>query len=398
MNKTKLTTFAFMTFGAMLFAQDNLVNSLKNNQSENADFKFTIIKENGATSVKDQGSSGTCWSYSGNSFIESEMIRMGKKPVDIAEIFTARNVYYDKAKLYVLNSGGISWGEGGALHDVINMYRKYGAVPQDVYTGLLHGNTRNNFAEMSEVLKSMLDAYVKNPGKKLSPNWMKNVDAMLDAYLGKVPETFMYNGKKYTPKSFANEVIGINPEDYVELTSYKDYEYYKPFVVPVPDNWSHDRLWNVPMEDLTTIIDYAVKNGFTVGWATDVSEPYFSYKNGVAYVPDIDLNNINAATKAELFKGPKPDKKITEEMRQQGLNDLTTTDDHGMQITGLAKDQTGKEYYIVKNSWGTSNDYQGYLYVTRPFVQFKSTAILVHKDGIPKEILKKLKPSTSIGL
>ena len=398
MNKTKVSLLALLSFGSMLFSQDNLVNSLKNNQSENADFRFTIIKENGVTPVKDQGSSGTCWSYSGNSFIESEMIRMGKKPVDIAEIFTARNVYKDKAKLYVLNSGGIAWGEGGALHDVMNMYRKYGAVPQEAYTGLLHGSTRNNFSEMSEVLKSVLDAYVKNPGKKLSPTWLSNVDMILDSYLGKVPETFTYNGKKYTPKSFANEVIGINPDDYVELTSYKDYDYYKPFVVPVPDNWSHDRLWNVPMEDLTTIIDYAVKNGYTVGWATDVSEPYFSYKNGVAYVPDIDLNNINAATKAELFKGPKPDKKITEDMRQEAINNLTTTDDHGMQITGLAKDQTGKEYYIVKNSWGTSNDYEGYLYVTKPFVQFKSTAILVHKDGIPKDILKKLKPSTSLSL
>lgn len=398
MNKTKVSLLALLSFGSMLFSQDNLVNSLKNNQSENADFRFTIIKENGVTPVKDQGSSGTCWSYSGNSFIESEMIRMGKKPVDIAEIFTARNVYKDKAKLYVLNSGGIAWGEGGALHDVMNMYRKYGAVPQEAYTGLLHGSTRNNFSEMSEVLKSVLDAYVKNPGKKLSPTWLSNVDMILDSYLGKVPETFTYNGKKYTPKSFANEVIGINPDDYVELTSYKDYDYYKPFVVPVPDNWSHDRLWNVPMEDLTTIIDYAVKNGYTVGWATDVSEPYFSYKNGVAYVPDIDLNNINAATKAELFKGPRPDKKITEDMRQEAINNLTTTDDHGMQITGLAKDQTGKEYYIVKNSWGTSNDYEGYLYVTKPFVQFKSTAILVHKDGIPKDILKKLKPSTSLSL
>ncbi len=397
MNKTKLTLVALLSLGSMLFAQDNLVNSLKNNQSENPDFQFTIIKENGVTSVKDQGSSGTCWSYSGNSFLESEMIRMGKKPVDLAEIFTARNAYHDKAKLYVLNDGtGISWGEGGALHDVINMYRKYGAVPQEAYTGLKDGKTRNNFSEMTAVLKSVLDAYVKNPAKKLSPNWMDNVDMILDSYLGQYPSSFTYNGKKYTPQSFAKEVVGINPDDYVELTSYKDYPYYKPFVVPVPDNWSHDRLWNIPMEELTTIIDYAVKNGYTVGWATDVSEPYFSYKNGVAYVPDIDLNNINTATKAELFKGPKPDKKITEDMRQLGLNDLTTTDDHGMQITGLAKDQTGKEYYVVKNSWGTTNDYDGYLYVTKPYVQFKSTAILVHKNGIPKDILKKLKPSTSL--
>ena len=398
MNKAKFSLIA-LSFGACLFAQDNLVNSLKNNHSENPDFKFTIIKENGATSVKDQGSSGTCWSYSGNSFLESEMIRMGKQPIDLAEIFTARMSYHDKAKLYVLNNGtGITWGEGGALHDVINMFRKYGIVPQETYTGLVNGQTRNNFAEMSEVIKEMLNVYAKNPSKKLSANWLDNIDSMLDAYLGKIPETFTYNNKKYTPKTFAKEVVGINPDDYVEISSYKDYPYYKPFVLPVPDNWSHDRVWNVPMEELTTIIDYAIKNGYTVGWATDVSEPYFSYKNGIAYVPNINLNNIDAETKANLFNGPKPDKVITEDMRQDALNNLTTTDDHGMQITGLAKDQTGKEYYIVKNSWGSTNDYKGYLYATKPYVQFKSTAILVHKDGIPKDILKKLKVSNSPSL
>lgn len=398
MNKVKFSLIA-LSFGASLFAQDNLVNSLKNNHSENPDFKFTIIKENGATSVKDQGSSGTCWSYSGNSFLESEMIRMGKQPIDLAEIFTARMSYHDKAKLYVLNNGtGITWGEGGALHDVINMFRKYGIVPQETYTGLVNGQTRNNFAEMSEVIKEMLNVYAKNPSKKLSANWLDNIDSMLDAYLGKIPETFTYNNKKYTPKTFAKEVVGINPDDYVEISSYKDYPYYKPFVLPVPDNWSHDRVWNVPMEELTTIIDYAIKNGYTVGWATDVSEPYFSYKNGIAYVPNINLNNIDAETKANLFNGPKPDKVITEDMRQDALNNLTTTDDHGMQITGLAKDQTGKEYYIVKNSWGSTNDYKGYLYATKTYVQFKSTAILVHKDGIPKDILKKLKVSNSPSL
>ena len=398
MNKVKFSLIA-LSFGACLFAQDNLVNSLKNNHSENPDFKFTIIKENGATSVKDQGSSGTCWSYSGNSFLESEMIRMGKQPIDLAEIFTARMSYHDKAKLYVLNNGtGITWGEGGSLHDVINMFRKYGIVPQETYTGLVNGQTRNNFAEMSEVIKEMLNVYAKNPSKKLSANWLDNIDSMLDAYLGKIPETFTYNNKKYTPKTFAKEVVGINPDDYVEISSYKDYPYYKPFVLPVPDNWSHDRVWNVPMEELTTIIDYAIKNGYTVGWATDVSEPYFSYKNGIAYVPNINLNNIDAETKANLFNGPKPDKVITEDMRQDALNNLTTTDDHGMQITGLAKDQTGKEYYIVKNSWGSTNDYKGYLYATKPYVQFKSTAILVHKDGIPKDILKKLKVNNSPSL
>jgi bleomycin hydrolase len=387
-----------LSLGSVTFAQDNLVNSLKNNASENPDFKFTIIKEIGNTTVKDQGSSGTCWSYSGNSFIESEMIKNGKQPVDIAEIFTARNVYHDKAKRYVLFGGAISWGDGGELHDVINMYKKYGAVPQEVYTGLQFGQSRNNFTEMQAVVKNMLDTYVKNPAKKLSPNWLTNIDNVMDSYLGTYPKEFSYKGKKYTPQSFAKEVVGINPDDYVEITSYKDYPYYEKFVTPIPDNWSHDMMWNVPMTDLTKIIDYAIDKGYTVGWATDVSEPYFSYKNGVAYVPDINLDDIDAKTKAELFKGPKPDKKITEEMRQEGLNDLSTTDDHGMHIVGLAKDQTGKEYYIVKNSWGVTNDYKGYLYVSKPYIQFKSTGILLNKNAIPKDILSKLKPTTNIGL
>ncbi|MBS1572447.1 MAG: aminopeptidase [Bacteroidetes bacterium] len=398
MNKRKILLLTMLSLSSVTFAQDNLVNSLKNNASENPDFKFTIIKEIGNTTVKDQGSSGTCWSYSGNSFIESEMIKNGKQPVDIAEIFTARNVYHDKAKRYVLFGGAISWGDGGELHDVINMYKKYGAVPQEVYTGLQFGQSRNNFTEMQAVVKNMLDTYVKNPAKKLSPNWLTNIDNVMDSYLGTYPKEFSYKGKKYTPQSFAKEVVGINPDDYVEITSYKDYPYYEKFVTPIPDNWSHDMMWNVPMTDLTKIIDYAIDKGYTVGWATDVSEPYFSYKNGVAYVPDINLDDIDAKTKAELFKGPKPDKKITEEMRQEGLNDLSTTDDHGMHIVGLAKDQTGKEYYIVKNSWGVTNDYKGYLYVSKPYIQFKSTGILLNKNAIPKDILSKLKPTTNIGL
>lgn len=394
----KIAVLALMAAGFLASAQDDLINSLKNNKSDNANFKFTIIKELGNTSIKNQGSSGTCWSYSGNSFLESEMIRLGKKPVDLAEIFTARNSYHDKAKLYVLNDGAINWGDGGELHDVINMYKKYGAIPQEAYTGLVNGKTANNFKDMQAEIEPLIKQYAKNETKKLPDNWLKSVDDILDKNLGVVPSEFTYEGKKYTPKSFAKEVVGIKPEDYVEISSYKDYPYYQKFVVPIPDNWSHDEDWNVPMNDLTKIIDNAIAKGFTVGWATDVSEPYFSYKNGVAYVPDMDLNNLDASAKATIFSGPRPDKTITEDMRQEALNNLTTTDDHGMQIVGLAKDQTGKQYYIVKNSWGVTNDYKGYLFVSKPYVLYKTTAILLHKDGIPKDIVSKLKPKTTIGL
>ncbi|MDR3272570.1 MAG: aminopeptidase [Flavobacteriaceae bacterium] len=393
MNKIIITILTLFSVSSV-FAQDDLINKIKGNKSDNANFHFTIIKQLDNTSIKNQGSSGTCWDYSGSSFIESEVYKKSGKILDIAEIYTARKTYEDKAKLYVLLSGALNYGDGGELHDVLNMYRKYGAIPQEVYTGLLNGAVINYFDTMQTELKAQLDSIVKvsvsNPPIDL--NWMKKFSATLDKYLGAVPETFVYEGKTYTPQTFAKEVINLNIDDYIEISSYKDYPYYTQFVVPIPDNWSADRVYNVPMKDLTEIIDNALAKGYTVGWATDVSEPYFSWKNGVAYVPDLDLYHLTAEQKATLFDAPKPDKTITEDMRQQALNDLTTTDDHGMHIVGLAKDQTGKEYYAVKNSWGVSNDFQGYLYVTKPYVQYKTTAIIVNKAALPTSIKKNLKP------
>ncbi len=386
----KLIVSAMMLFIASgAFAQDDLINKIKDNKSDKTNFHFTIIKQLDNTSVKDQGSSGTCWSYSGNSFLESEVYKKHKKVIDIAEIYAARKTYEDKAQLYVLMDGAINYGDGGELHDVINMYRKYGTVPQEAYTGLINGAVRNNFNTMQDKLKSIIDS-VKTQKAPVNINWTKTFSQTLDKYIGAVPQSFTYKGKTYTPQTFAKEVMDLDPNDYIELSSYKDYPYYSEFFLPLPDNWSGDHAYNVPMQDLTDIIDYALKEGYTVGWATDVSEPYFSWKNGVAYVPDLDIYNITAEQKANLFTSPKPDKKITEQMRQDAINNKTTTDDHGMHIVGLAKDQTGKEYYIVKNSWGISNDFQGYLYVTKPYVQLKSTAILLNKDGIPKDIRKKL--------
>jgi len=208
--------------------------------------------------------------------------------------------------------------------------------------------------------------------------------------LGKVPSTFKYNGKDYNPQTFAKEVIGINPDDYVEFSSYKDTPYYQKMVLPVPDNWSYDQLYNVPMKELTDIIDNALAKGYTVAWSSDVSEPYFSWRNGVAQVPNLDLYNITDDQRKTIFDGPIKEKDITEDLRLEGLYSLYTTDDHAMQIVGLVKDQNGKEYYKVKNSWGESNDYKGYLYVTKAFVQLKSTGILLNKGGIPKNIKSKL--------
>ncbi|GGH81040.1 bleomycin hydrolase [Filimonas zeae] len=392
MNKKYAVLLAMLPFGSLL-AQDNLVNSLNANKSDASKEKFTFtpLINIETTSIKNQGSSGTCWSYSGNSFLETEMIRKGKTPVDIAEIYTARCVYIEKAKNYVRMHGAVSWGDGGELHDVVNMYAKYGALPQSVYNGLNYGTTVNKFSEMQDVLKAMLDGVIKNSNGQLTPNWLKAFTAALDAYLGTVPEKFEYNGKTYTPQTFAKEVVGLNAADYIEMTSLNDQPYYQKVFLPVQDNWSFDYAYNVQMDDMTAIIDNALKNGYSVGWATDVSEKYFSWKNGVAFVPEKDFANMTDAEKADMFNGPKPERAITAEMRQTAFDNYATTDDHGMQIVGLAKDQTGREYYIVKNSWGESNDYKGYLYVTKNYVKFKTTGLLVNKEGISKDLRSKMK-------
>lgn len=371
-------------------AQDDLMNKVKANQSANSKdhFTFTDVINLENTSVKDQGSSGTCWSYSGNSFIESEMIRMGKKPVELAQIFTARNAYIEKGKMYVKMHGAVTLGEGGAFHDVMNMYKKYGTVPRSVYTGLQEGQTRNNFSEMSKMSESVLASVIKND--KLSENWLKAYTSVIDTYLGEAPTEFMYEGKKYTPKTFANQVVGVKAEDYVEISSLKEYPYYTKFTLLVPDNWSFDQVYNVKMDELVETVDNALKNGYTVAWAGDVSEKGFSWKNGVAFVPEIDFAQMTTEQKAEMFNGPKAEKKVTEDDRQKAFDNYETTDDHGMHITGIAKDQNGKEYYIVKNSWGLSNDYKGYLYMTKEFMKYKATAIMVHKNAVPKTIAKKL--------
>jgi bleomycin hydrolase len=308
----------------------------------------------------------------------------------LSQIFSARNVYVDKGENYVRMHGAISLGDGGALHDVINMYKKYGTVPREVYTGLNYGTDKNKFGEMGALIESVLAAVVKNPNGELTPNWKKAYAAVIDSYLGKVPDNFNYKGKNYTPQTFAKEVVGINPDEYVEMSSFTTSPYYQKTTMMVPDNWSLDQVYNVKVNDMTDVIDNALKKGYTVAWATDVSEKSFSWKNGVAYVATKKFDDMTAEEKADMFNGPKAEPEITPEMRQTAFDNYTTTDDHGMHIIGLAKDQTGKEYYIVKNSWGETNDYKGFLFVTKNFVKYKTTALLVNKGGIPAEIAKKL--------
>lgn len=388
-SKSILLTAALFT-ASHSFAQDNLINALKGNASDNSKegFRFTEVINLANTSIKDQGSSGTCWSYSGNSFLESEMIRMGKEPVDISQIFTARNTYIEKAKNFVRLHGQQAQGDGGQLHDVLTIFRKYGAVPYEAYTGLPEGQTRNNFGEMAPILQSITETVAKS--KKPSSNWLTSFTAAMDSYLGEVPESFQYKGKTYTPRTFADQVIGINPDDYVGISSFDEHAYYKPFVLLIPDNWSFESFYNVKINDLTTIIDQALEKGYTVAWATDVSEKNFSWKNGIAYVPEKPIDQMNQEELANLFNGPKPEAKITAEQRQEAFDNYSTTDDHGMHIVGMVKDQNGKEYYIVKNSWGATNDYKGYMYATKEFVRYKTISLLLHKKALSKEMNKQL--------
>ena len=374
-----------------IFAQDDLIKKVSANGSLNSKFIFTEVIDLDRTSVKAQGSAGTCWSYSGNSFIESEMIRNGKKPVDIAEIFTARQVYLGKARNYILLNGTANLGDGAELHDVMNILRKNGAMPQSAYNLEDYGKGNVKSGEMQKKVKEILDNYLKNPKNKTA-SWVKDINDYMDSQLGKIPDNFDFQGKIYTPQTFAKEVIGIDANDYVEISNYKDNPYYEKMVQPVTDNWSSDQLYNVPMNEMTNAVDFALSKGYTIGWATDVSEPFFSWKNGVAHVPNVeDLYEISDDLKKSIFDGPLKEKEITEDLRLEGLYTLNTTDDHGMHIVGKAKDQNGKEYYKVKNSWGETNDYKGYLYVTKAYVQLKTTALMLNKNSLNKDLRSKLK-------
>ena len=397
MTKKILSVLVLMGAG-QLFAQDNLINALANNQGKDVQKYYQIkpIFALGVTDVKDQGHSGTCWSYTGASFLESEMMKKKKQPVDLSEIYTARKVYLEKAINYLRMHGALTWGDGGELHDIINIYRKYGAVPQSIYTGLINGATVNNFNEMQKDLEGYLKGIVES--EKVPADWKQVFEQKMDTYLGAVPKTFLYNGKMYDPKSFAKEVVGLEDEKYIEMLSVEHKPKYQNTLMAVPDNWSYDYAFNVNMEDLIRTIDYALKKGYTVGWEADVSEKFFSWQNGLAIVPEKDFESLSPAEQENYYHTYWKEKTITPQLRQEAFDNYQTLDDHSMHIVGLAKDQTGKEYYIVKNSWGTENDNKGYLYASKDYVRYKTIAILVNQKGAPKDLVKKFKkaPYTSL--
>ncbi len=394
-----LTSLIIILFSVSLFAQDK-----KDTTEQVEGYKFTTIVDLPATSVKNQYRSGTCWSFSTISFLESEMLRLGRDSVDLSEMYAVRLCYSDKAIKYVRLHGALNFGGGGAFHDVTYVLKKYGMVPESAYKGLDYGQDNHVHGELDEVLKDYVEGVVKNRNRELSTAWHSGFDGILDAYFGKLPEEFEVDGKKYTPQTYAKEVVGLNPDDYVEITSYTHHPFYSTFAIEIPDNWMWDDVYNVPLDDLREIFHYALEKGYTIAWGADVSEKGFSFRKGIAIVPDADVKDMSdlervkweKMTKSEKekklynFDSPVKEKVITQEMRQKAFDNYKTTDDHGMHITGMVKDQAGKIFYKVKNSWDTNNKYDGYFYASEPFVMYKTMDIMIHKDAIPKEIRKKL--------
>ena len=374
-------------------------------EAENT-LEFTVVKENPITSIKNQNQAGTCWCYSSLAFIESELLRMGKGEFDLSEMYLVHNTYLDRADKAVRTHGDVSFSQGGSFYDVIYGMEAFGLVPQEeMRPGVMYGKELSNHNELSAVSDAVVAAIAKGRHRSLQtdaegmPLWKKAIEAIHDIYLGVRPEKFTYNGKEYTPKSFYEE-LGLNAQDYVSLTSYTHHPFYESFVLEIQDNWRWSKSYNLPIDELMQVFDNAIMEGYTIAWGSDVSEPGFT-RMGTAVLPEesagTDLQGSDMAkwlnlSEEEKKNTPKPTTQrwVSQEERQLAYDNWETTDDHGMQIYGIAKDQNGTEYYMVKNSWGEAGTYKGIWYASKAFVRYKTMNIVVHKDALPKDIKKKL--------
>ncbi len=372
-------------------------------EKESDGFKFTDVNVVKTTPVKDQNKSGTCWSFSGLGFIENEILRKTGKEMDLSEMWIVRHCYADKADKYVRMDGATNFAAGGACPDVTYVIDTYGIVPEEAYRGLKYGEEKHDHYELDPILRGIVNNVKDKRGKK-STAWKKGVEGVLDAYLGEKPETFVYEGQTYTPKSFA-ESLGIKGEDYVPVTSYTHHPFYTKFGLEVADNWLWEPYYNVPMEEMKAIVDNALDNGYTIAWAADVSEPGFKWTEGYAVIPKkkeekdmegtelarwVKLSDKEREEESNKIDGPREEVVVTQEMRQQMFDSHETSDDHGMIIVGKAVDQNGTPYYKVKNSWDTNQVYDGYIYVSEPYFLAKTLDIYVNKEAVPAEIAAKM--------
>lgn len=366
-------------------------------------YQFTEIVRVPATPVKNQASTGTCWCFATVSFLESELLRQGKGEYDLSEMYLVRQKYMNQLQDNYLRRGKGNIGQGSLSHTAMNAFKQVGIVPEEVYCGINYDSDRHNHGELVRYMKGIAETAVDL--KKRSPEYYKLIDNLFDTYLGPLPEKFSYKGKEYTPASFTAS-LALNPDDYVEITSFTHKPYYTPFEIEVPDNWEHELMYNVPLDEMIEIMNYALNNGHTVCWDGDVSEKGFSHTNGVAINPEVskteDLAGTDRARFEQMsmserleavykFDRPYPEVSVTPQIRQDGFESFVTTDDHLMHITGIVKDQNGTPYYITKNSWGTDrNTFGGYLNMSESYVRAKTIFIMVHKDAIPKNIRGKL--------
>jgi hypothetical protein len=379
----------------------------KKNASQSAKtdegYKFTPVIKLKATPVKNQAASGTCWCFATTSFIESELLRMGKGEYDLSEMWIVRYNYVDRLKDNFVQQGKGNLGQGSVGHDWLVEFEQNGIVPDEVYTGLNYSVPNHNHSELNAFVRAIAAVPVQR--KKESNQYFDIVDAVLDTYLGKSPVSFTYKGVGYTPKSFTAS-LGINPDDYVEITSFTIFPFYTRGLLPIPDNWRKLDYYNVPIDEIIQIMDFSLNNGYTIAWDGDVSEKGFSHAKGVAIIPELEKSDqYSASDKARLgkmtleertaeaykFNRPFPEVKVTQESREEGYDKKQTTDDHLMHVTGIVKDQNGTKYYVTKNSWGTArNSFGGYLNMSENYVRAKTISILVNKNGIPSEIKTKL--------
>ena len=369
-------------------------------------FQFTdqvVIK---TTPVKNQNRSGTCWCYSTMTFLESEILRAGGEEIHLSEMWIVRHSWMEKAERYMRMHGSLNFAEGGAAHDVTEGIKKYGIVPFEVYKGLNYGTDLPDFHELSAALKGYLDAVMQageRSRRPLSTAWKRGFNALLDEYFGEMPETFTWNGKEYTPKSFA-ESLPIDMDDYIDISSFTHHPFYEKFILEVPDNWLWGEVYNLPLEEMMQVVDHALEQGYTIAWGTDVSEKGFSRTKAIGVIPETDPKSMGGTEaerwgqltakerEAALYSFDKPGKEraINQQMRQEAFDNYETTDDHGMVIVGTATDQHGTVYYKVQNSWDTVKPYDGFWYFSKPFVAYKTTDMMINKKALPKAIAKKL--------